>query len=48
MTKHNRNKRHARMGWSAEDRRAFGDGNRLRARTVPAKRKPAPSVREWD
>jgi len=27
--------------WSAEDKRAFADGNRLRAQTVPNKRRKA-------
>jgi hypothetical protein len=46
--KHNNNPRTPRIGWADADRRAFADGQRLRARTVPAKRKPAPTAREWD
>jgi len=34
--------------WSAADRRAFADGNRLRASTIPGRVRPGPSVDEWD
>lgn len=37
-----------RSGWNDADRRAFADGQRLRATTIPHRRKPAPEVREWD
>jgi len=32
-------KSNTRKGWSAEDRQAFADGNRLRAQTIPNKRR---------
>jgi hypothetical protein len=34
--------------WDDEDRRRFADGDRLKARTVPAKRWDGPDVEEWD
>lgn len=34
--------------WSKEDRQRFSDKNVLRAKTVPAKRKPEPTAKEWD
>ena len=34
--------------WSKEDRRRFADGNRLRASSIPGKRRPGPSADEWD
>ena len=34
--------------WSREDRRAFADGNRLRAQTIQGRRAPGPDAREWD
>ena len=34
--------------WSREDRRAFADGNRLRAQTIPGRRDAGPSSSEWD
>lgn len=40
MSKSN-NTTNTRRGWSAEDRQAFADGNRLRAQTVPNKRRKA-------
>jgi len=33
--------------WSVEDRRRFGDGDRLRASTVPAKKPSGPVVDDW-
>jgi len=37
-----------RRGWNDADARAFADGQRLRAATIPGKRKAAPSAREWN
>jgi len=34
--------------WSDEDRQRFADRNVLKAKTVPAKKKPAPKKEEWD
>jgi hypothetical protein len=34
--------------WSAPDRQAFADRDRLRATAVPGRRHPGPSVGEWD
>lgn len=34
--------------WSQSDRRAFADGNRLRAQTINGKRRSGPSAQEWD
>ena len=34
--------------WSAADRRAFADGNRLRAQTIHGRRAPGPQASEWD
>ena len=33
--------------WSDEDRQRFGDGDRLRASSVPGRRKTGPSADEW-
>lgn len=34
--------------WSAADRQAFADGDRLRAQTIQGRRRPGPSAAEWD
>jgi hypothetical protein len=34
--------------WSANDRKAFGDGNRLRASAIPGRRFNGPAISEWD
>ena len=36
-----------RRNWNDADVQAFRDGMRLRASTIPAKRKPAPTAKEW-
>ena len=36
-----------RKPFSSEDRQRFADGDRLRARTIPGKKKPGPSVDEF-
>lgn len=33
--------------WSPAEREAYRNGQRLRAVTVPSKRRPAPQAREW-
>lgn len=37
----------ARRPWSDADRLEFASGNILRAKTVPAKRRPGPSAVDW-
>jgi len=37
----------ARRPWSDADRLEFASGNVLRAKTVPAKRRPGPSAVDW-
>lgn len=44
LMRKNKNKRTA---WNAIDRQAYADGLRTRAVTIHHKRKPAPTVREW-
>jgi uncharacterized protein (DUF433 family) len=34
--------------WSDSDRRAFADGNRLRAQTIQGQRRNGPTIDEWD
>ena len=33
--------------WGNDDRQRFADRDRLRAQTIPSKRKPEPTVDEW-
>jgi HK97 family phage prohead protease len=42
-----RKKASAQRAWSDEDRQRFADGNRLRAQTVPGKRKQGPTADEF-
>lgn len=37
-----------RFTWSAADKRAFADGQRLRAQTINSKRFDGPTEDEWD
>lgn len=43
-----KNKHNKRRAWNTADRQAYADGLRTRAVTIHHKRKPAPTVREWD
>lgn len=45
--KKRRKKASAQRAWSDEDRQRFADGNRLRAQTVPGKRKQGPTADEF-
>lgn len=36
-----------RNTWSTSDRQAFADGNRLRASSIPGRRRGGPSIEEW-
>ena len=43
----NKLKTKKQSGWNDADRRAFADGQRLRAVTIQNKPKPKPEAREW-
>jgi len=36
-----------RNRWSASDHQAFADGNRLRAQSIPGRRRNGPALEEW-
>ena len=48
MRKNNKNNNRPVNRWNDADRRAFADGNRLRAQTIQGKRFGGAEVDEWD
>jgi hypothetical protein len=48
MRKNSKNKNRPVNRWNDADRRAFADGNRLRAQTIQGKRFGGAEVDEWD